>query len=94
MEKVIADAGYWHGFPVLHSVRPVSLVGPVGYGPPPAGYSEILGGDVEIKTGMGISFEPGARIGPQAQVKIGGMSFVEDNGVRMLNTLGTRLQRV
>ena len=94
MEKVIADAGFWHGFPVLHSVRPVSLVGPVGFGPPPAGYSETLGGDVEIKAGMPISFEPGARIGPQAQVKIGGMSFVQNDGVHMMNTLGTRLQRV
>ncbi len=94
MEQVIADAGYWHGFPVLHSVRPVSLVGPVGMGPPPAGYSEILGGDVEIQAGMPISFEPGARVGPQAQVKIGGMSFVQDDGVYMMNTLGTRLQRV
>ena len=79
---------------MLHSVRPVSLVGPVGFGPPPAGYSEILGGDVEIKAGMGISFEPGARIGRQAQVKIGGMSFVENDGVHMINTLGTQLQRV
>jgi len=94
MEKVIADAGYWHGFPLLHSVRPVSLVGAVGFGPPPAGYSEILGGDIEIKSGMGISFEPGARIGRQAQVKIGGMSFVRDDGVQMMNTLGTQLQRV
>ncbi len=94
MEKVIADAGYWHGFPVLHSVRPVSLVGPVGMGPPPAGYAETLGGDVEIRAGMPISFEPGARVGPQAQVKVGGMSFVRDDGVYMMNTLGTSLRRV
>lgn len=94
MEKVISDAGYWHGFPLLHSVRPVSLVGPVGFGPPPAGYSETLGADIEIRAGMGISFEPGARVGRQAQVKIGGMSFVREDSVHMINTLGTQLQRV
>jgi len=34
MEKVIKDAGCWHGFPLVHGMRPVVLAGPVGIGRP------------------------------------------------------------
>ncbi|MAV29749.1 MAG: hypothetical protein CL865_01715 [Cycloclasticus sp.] len=94
MEKVIIDAGYWHGFPVLHSLGPLVLVGPVAWFPPPAKPDEILGADVVIKEGMIFSFEPGARVGSSAQVKVGGSGVVTATGVRMFNSLGTRMRIV
>ena len=95
MEQVVADAGFWHGFPVLHSISPVILVGPVRQGPPPQGrYTPIRGGDVVLEPGMALSFEPGARMGPRAQVKLGVSGMVTDDGFDVYNTLGRTLQRV
>ena len=94
MEEIVRDAGYWHGFPVLHSMRPVVLAGPVGIGQPIGSYADPLGADKVLKPGMSISFEPGARIGRSDQVKIGSSAVVTDNGVKLFNTLGLSLQQV
>ena len=94
MEKLVTDAGYWHGFPQIHGLNPIILVGPVGYPPFPATYSKTLGGDIVLKAGMTLSFEPGARKGMVAQVKIGGSGIVTETGFKMFNTLGLNLQRI
>lgn len=92
MEKVVSDAGFWHGFPVVHGLRPVVLAGPVGIGQPIGSYADPLGADIVLEPGMSISFEPGARMGRMAQVKVGASSFVTENGVRLLNDVGKTLQ--
>jgi len=92
MEKVVSDAGYWHGFPVIHGMRPVVLAGPVGIGQPIGSYADPLGADIVLEPGMSISFEPGARMGRMAQVKVGASAFVTDDGVRLLNNVGRTMQ--
>lgn len=94
MESTVKAAGYWHGFPVLHCLRPMFMVGPVANFPPPFVPSRTLGADSVIKEGMVFSFEPGARRGDRAQVKLGSTGVVTGSGVRLFNRLGTRLQQV
>ncbi|WP_428097817.1 M24 family metallopeptidase [Candidatus Rariloculus sp.] len=95
MEKVVADASFWHGFPVLHSLSPVVLAGPVSQAPPPQGrYTPIRGGDIVLEAGMSLSFEPGARMERRDQVKLGTSGMVTEDGFDIYNTLGRTLQRV
>jgi len=94
MEKVVRDAGCWHGFPLVHGIRPVVLAGPVGIGRPIGTYDDPLGSDIELKPGMALSFEPGARMGRMNQVKVGSSAFVTENGVRLLNSVGKTLQQI
>lgn len=94
METVISDAGYWNGFPCIHSLSPIMLVGQTRSAPPPYPADAYWGGDVVLQPGMVLSFEPNARSGPMDQVKVGGTGIITETGVRMLNTLGTSLQRL
>jgi Xaa-Pro aminopeptidase len=106
MEKVVADAGAWHHIPLLHSLNPTVLRGTEGTLPkgakPLPGPSEaanpmfaVLGSEVVVKSGMTFTFEPCACLGDDpSQVKIGGTAIVTDTGVRMLNVLGTKMQRI
>jgi Xaa-Pro aminopeptidase len=97
MEKIVSDAGCWHGFPQLHGLRPMFMVGPVYNYPPPFIPSRTLGADVIMKENMIMSFEPGARkgAGPEGgQVKVGGTCLITRDGPRMFNTIGQRMQRV
>jgi len=94
MEKVIADAGFWTGYPVIHSLGGLVLVAAVANGPPPFKPSATLGPDVVIKENMIFSYEPNARSGRTAQVKVGGTGLVTDQGVRMFNQIGQTMQRI
>ena len=94
MEKVISDADCWHGFPLVHGMRPVVLAGPVGIGQPIGSYADPLGADIVLESGMSISFEPGARRGRRDQVKVGASAFVTEDGTRLLNAIGTTMQQI
>jgi Xaa-Pro dipeptidase len=97
MENIVFDAGCWHGFPQIHGLRPMFMVGPVYNFPPPFVPSRTLGADVIIKEGMVLSFEPGARkgMGPGGgQVRVGSTCVITKDGPHMFNTLGQQLQRV
>lgn len=106
MEKVVADAGAWHRIPLLHSLNPLVLRGTEGTLPkgaePIPGLPEaaapmfvVLGSEVIVKSGMTFTFEACACIGEDpSQVKVGGTAIVTDTGVRMLNVLGKKMQRV
>ncbi len=78
----------------IPGIRTPLLVGTVAWFPPPAKPDETLGADVTVKEGTVFSFEPGARIGPHAQVKVGGCGVVTSAGVRMFNSFGTRMRIV
>lgn len=89
-ESIIDDAGCWNGFPVIHSMSPIVLAGRVGMAP--GMYQPIRGADIALKPGMVLSFEANARKGQKAMVKVGGTGIITDTGVRMLNTLGNKMQ--
>lgn len=94
MEQIILDAGFNHGFPNIHGLMPIGLVGPVGEtSPRGTTYQPTRGGDVVLEPNMAISFECGARTIPFLQeVRLGGTALVTDKGVDMMNTLGTELR--
>ncbi len=109
MEEVVAGAGAWHWYPLLVSRNPQILRGGEGTWPrgatweipaPEVGHPSlaVLGSEVIVQSGMTFSFEPSASTGdfalPFSYVKVGGQAIVTDTGTRMLNTLGTKLQRV
>lgn len=89
-EAIIDEAGYWNGFPVIHSMSPIALVGRVGMAP--GMYQPVRGEEIILQSGMVLSFEANARKGQKAMVKVGGTGVVTDTGVRMLNTLGNTMQ--
>jgi Xaa-Pro aminopeptidase len=91
MEKIVADAGRQHGFPHIHSVMPLSIVGPVGQGGP---YEPARGADIVLQPGMALSFECGARNSPRDEVRLGGTGVVTEDGFEMFNTLGLELHSV
>lgn len=95
LQESIDDAGRWHGFPLLHSLSPLSLVGRLAV-PGPAGmpitYSPPLGADEVLQEDSLFSLEVGVRSGPVAQVKIGGTAVLRASGLEPLNTRGRTLQ--
>ena len=94
LEKLVADAGYQHGFPQVHSLSPIVLAGPVGKGMMKVEYTKYRGGEVVLKPGMFLSLENGARTSPMEEVRVGGTLMVTETGVEMLNTLGTKLRLI
>lgn len=94
MEKLVSDAGYWHMFPHIHGILPMTLVGPVYIGGPDKPGSLCLGAHVEIREGMAFSFEPAARTGEFAEAKVGGTAVVTADGLNMINRIGTRVQQI
>ncbi len=96
MERIIKDAGFNHGFPNIHGLMPIGLVGPVGEtGPRGTYYQPTRGGDVVLEPNMAISFECGARTVPfLREVRLGGTALLTNKGVDMMNTLGTELRIV
>ena len=86
------DAGYWHFFPLIHSLNPLALVGPIGR-EMGARYDATRGPDVLLQPNMLLSFEIAARQGPTDMVKIGGIGVVTENGIRMFNKFGTEMKR-
>lgn len=92
MEQIIADAGRQHGFPNIHSVMPLALVGPVGGRG--SSYTETRGGDIVLQPGMALSFECGARSSPFDEVRLGGTGVVTEDGFEMYNSLGLELHSV
>ena len=89
----IRDAGYWHFFPLIHSLNPITLVGPIGRDGG-ARYDATRGAGVVLRAGMLLSFEIAARKGPRDMIKIGGIGEVTETGVDMYCGLGLGLQRV
>lgn len=97
MEEIIFGAGYWHGFPQIHGLLPMFMVGNVYANEPPAQSSKVIGADVVIKPDMAFSFEPGARRGKApmgSQVKLGCTAIIQEDGLEVLNTLGLNMQRL
>ena len=91
MEQIVADAGLRHGFPHIHSLMPLALVGPVGQGGP---YQATRGADIVLQPGMALSFECGAFGSRSDEVRLGGTGVVTENGFEMFNTLGLELHSV
>ena len=94
MEKLSADSGYWHMFPHIHNILPMTLVGPVYIGGPDKPGSLCLGAHIEIKEGMAFSFEPAARTGQFAEAKVGATAVVTADGLNVINKIGTRVQQI
>lgn len=92
LEKMVADAGARHGFPLIHSIGPLILVGPTGG--IPGGYTQTRGADVVLKPGMMLSLECGARKSFEDEVRVGGSGVVTDDGFRIFNTLGLKFHRL
>ena len=93
METIVGDAGYWHRVPQIHGLLPMTILGPVYDGPQSEG-SRTLGADAEIQEGMIFSFEPSALSGASAEAKVGATAIVTADGLNVINTIGTRVQRV
>lgn len=94
MEKLVADAGYWHMFPMIHGLLPMTLVGPTYIAGPDKPGGPCLGAHVEVKEGMAFSFEPAAISGKFAQARVGGTAVVTADGLNMINKLGKRVHEV
>lgn len=94
MEKMVADAGYWHMFPNIHGLLPMTLVGPVYLAGPDKPGSICLGAHVEVKEGMAFSFEPSARTGKFAHAKVGATAVVMADGLNVINNIGTRVREI
>jgi Xaa-Pro aminopeptidase len=92
LEKIVADSGFTHGFPQMHGIGPIALVGPVGRGPKGDTYSETLGADIVLRPGIMLSLENGARQFRKAEVRVGGTGVVTENGFDLFNTLGRELR--
>ena len=91
MEKIISDAGLRHGFPHIHSLMPLALVGPVRQ---PGPDQVIRGADIVLQPGIALSFECGAFSSRFDEVRLGGTGVVTENGFEMFNTLGLELHSV
>ena len=89
----VRDAGYWHFFPQIHSITPISLVGPIGRDGGTR-YDATRGADVVLESGMLLSYEVAARKGRTDMVKLGGIGEVTETGVDLYCDLGLTLQRV
>ena len=94
MEKLCREAGYWHMFPMIHGLLPMTLVGPTYIAGPDNPGGPCLGAHVEIKEGMAFSFEPAARVGQFAEARVGGTAVVTADGLNMLNKIGLRVREV
>jgi len=101
MEAPVAEAGYWHLTPLIHSMCPLTWVGSVHKGIeqlPGARKAEAktvppLGSELKIKPGMVFALEPNACKG-RYRVNIGGTVIVKKDGVEELNKLANELQLV
>ncbi len=93
MEGISRQSGYWHRVPHIHGLLPMVLVGPVFPGENAPG-SRTLGADVEVQEGMLFSFEPSANQGRTASAKVGATAVVTADGLRLFNTIGTRVRKV
>ncbi len=94
MEQIVKGSGLNHGFPNIHGLMPIGLVGPVGETSPRGTvYQATRGGDVVLEPNMAISFECGARTIPfLREVRLGGSALITDAGIDMMNSLGTELR--
>lgn len=92
LHKIIDDSGLRHGFPLIHSLEPITLVGRVGamFGPPK--YQPTRGPEVVLQPNMTLSLESGSRTSMMDEVRLGGTGQVTENGFENWNTLGTELQ--
>ena len=105
MEKVVADAGYWHTSPLLHSLTPQVCMGAsdVGIEKAPPEYRATKGDrtfqpkpaapDVVIKPGMLFELEPNA-CKDWHRVNFGGSLLVTKDGNEELNSLPTQMRIV
>jgi Xaa-Pro aminopeptidase len=94
MQAPLRKAGAWHLTPHIHSVTPLTLLGPVTEDLDDSiasAFKQVhqLGGtclDVLLEPGMAIQLEPNAAFGRQ-QVNIGGNVLVTETGCEELNSL-------
>ena len=104
MEVPLANAGFWHLTPLIHSLNPYICLGPMGVGieqlPGIEKYSQVteletpmVGGDVVIKSGMVFELEPNACSGKH-RINIGGTVLITEDGVEELNKLPTEMRVV
>ncbi|MBI2954516.1 MAG: aminopeptidase P family protein [Chloroflexi bacterium] len=102
MEAPLTEAGCWHQTPLLHSINPLSWLGPTNVGldrsPETEEFKTIAqpycpAADLVIKPGMVFELEPNACRG-RHRVNIGGTIIVTEHGAEELNNLATRMQVV
>jgi Xaa-Pro aminopeptidase len=101
MQEPLRNAGAWHLTPHIHSVSPLTLVGPVTEGLDQSirdAFTHVqelpgTGLDVVLQPGMTIQLEPNAAFG-RHQVNIGGNVIVTEDGCEELNTAPTRMRFV
>ncbi|MGQ4618827.1 M24 family metallopeptidase [Nocardia sp. R7R-8] len=99
MNEPLRRAGAWHLTPLIHSLTPLTMVGPVTEGTDRSitdrfkQVDELPGTDLDVvlEAGMTIQLEPDAVFG-RHQVNIGGNVIVTDSGYEELNQLPTRLR--
>lgn len=106
MTSPVVNAGAWHLTPQIHSLTPLTLIGPVLQGDLDAEYaarmperpariqsSALLNNDTVIREGMTFQLETNAVYG-QHRVNIGGNAIVTSTGCEALNELPTRMHLV
>nr|WP_269781561.1 M24 family metallopeptidase [Nocardia bovistercoris] len=99
MAEPLERAGAWHLTPLIHSLTPLTMVGPVTEGTDKSlkdwfeKVDELPGTDLDVvlEPGMTMQLEPDAVFG-RHQVNIGGNAIVTDSGCEELNSLPTRLR--
>jgi len=103
MEEPLREAGCWHLTPLIHSLNPLTWVGPTNVGidqvleiPKFGGMEQPdfpTGEDWIIKPGMVFELEPNACRGKH-RINIGGTVIVSEDGVEELNELATQMRIV
>lgn len=102
MEGPLREAGAWHLTPLIHSMNPLILVGPVTVGihklPGADRYKDLFehpadGADVVLEPGMTIQLEPNACMGKH-RINIGGNAIVTATGAEELNRIPTEMRRI
>lgn len=104
MEVPVADAGYWHPSPLIHSLNPQSAasgaaqVGTAENMPGIEGYKGVKGnpprgGELVLQPGMVFELEPNA-CRDRHRVNMGGTVLVTEAGAEELNKLPTDLRVV
>lgn len=99
MDEPLRRAGAWHLTPLIHSLTPLTMVGPVTERTDSSltdrfrQVTELPGTDLDVvlEAGMTIQLEPDAVFG-RHQVNIGGNVIVTDSGSEELNSLPTELR--
>lgn len=99
MNEPLVRAGAWHLTPLIHSLTPLTMVGPVTEGTDRSitdkfkKVVELPGTDLDVvlEPGMTIQLEPDAVFG-RHQVNIGGNVIVTEDGHEELNSIPTQLR--